>query len=335
MIKYKPRLTAADIPENDNKYYIRKADGGYSPCIKGCPQHRHLTALSNCVGWAIGRMMEILQTQTNPLPHLNAEDFYNNTRLAKGQAPKNGAVICWSKGKLWNGNDGAGHVAIVEKVISEDEIITSESAYGGMSFYTKNRKKGNGNWGAGANYQFMGFIYPPEECVPEDNTTVIPDEKVPAADKPVEHKVGDIVDFKGGYHYAASNAKSPVGGRRTAGKAKITVIAPNAKHKYHIVGEKGGSNVYGWVDESAIDVSNAAKPVKPAEAEKPVEFKVGDKVRVRQGAKTYKGGGLASFVYKQTYVIKQIGCGVAPDYVVIGTARAVTAAIKAVDLIKV
>lgn len=322
MIKYKPRLTNADMPANDNKYYIRKADGGYSPCIKGYPQHNHLTALSNCVGWVVGRVMEILRVRTNPLPCCNAEDFYNSTSLAKGQTPKNGAVICWRKGKLWNGNDGAGHVAVVEKVVSDTEIITSESAYGGRTFYTKTRKKGNGNWGAGAAYTLMGFIYPPEECVPDDETTVIPDEKVPTSSNPGGLQVGDVVDFKGGYHYSSSMASKPAGGKRTAGKAKITAIAKNAKHKYHLIGESGGSNVYGWVDANAIKDAAASTPLA-----------VGDKVKVRPGAKTYRGGGLATFVYKQTYTVKQIG-GVAADYVVIGTANAVTAAVRAADLIK-
>lgn len=320
MIKYKPRLTAADMPENDNKYYIRKADGGYSPCVKGNPQHKHLTALSNCVGWAIGRAMEILQTQTNPLPHLNAEDFYNNTKLPKGQVPKNGAVICWKQGKLWNSGDGCGHVAVVEKVISDNEIITSESAYGGMAFYTKRRNNNNGKWGASASFELMGFIYLPEECVPEDTHEETPEKK------PTEHKLGEIVDFKGGYHYSSSNAAKSAGGARSAGKAKITAIATTAKHKYHLVGEKGGSNVYGWVDEG--DIVNADKPENAS-------LKVGDKVKVKQGAKTYKGGGLAAFVYNQTYIVKQIDCGIAPDYVVIGTATAVTAAIKSGDLIKI
>ena len=100
MIKYKPRLTAADMPENDNKYYIKKSDGGYSPCIGGYPQHKHLTVLSNCVGWAIGRAMEILQTKESPFPSRNAEDFYNSTTLEKGQTPKNGAIMCWRQGPI-------------------------------------------------------------------------------------------------------------------------------------------------------------------------------------------------------------------------------------------
>lgn len=72
-----------------------------------------------------------------------------------------------------------------------------------------------------------------------------------------EYKVGDIVNFKGGYHYYTSQDASPRGGKRTGGKAKITVLAPKAKHPYHLIGGAysnigGDSNVYGWVDADTI-----------------------------------------------------------------------------------
>lgn len=296
-IIYKPRITAADIPENDNKYYIRKSDGGYSPCIQGSPKHQYLTALSNCVGWAIGRAMEILQTQTNPLPHLNAEDFYNNTNLEKGETPKNGAIICWKQGKLWNGEDGAGHVAVVEKVISEDEIITSESAYGGMAFYTKTRERESGNWGMSTNFQLMGFIYLPEECIPDDNIVVIPEEETPKSDTPIKYLVGDIVNFKGGHHYPSSISNNAVGGIRTPGRARITAISNPAKHKYHLIGEKNGSNVYGWVDADTIEKIQ----------KETTDFKVGDTVKLKKDAPIYETEALFSdWVYNETLYIREI-----------------------------
>lgn len=71
------------------------------------------------------------------------------------------------------------------------------------------------------------------------------------------YKVGDVVDFVGGYHYVSSNASSPTGGQRTAGKAKIAYTAPGAKHPYSLIGGAfnsvgGSSNVYGWVDEDTF-----------------------------------------------------------------------------------
>lgn len=71
----------------------------------------------------------------------------------------------------------------------------------------------------------------------------------------------------------------------------------------------------------------------PPEMQKPValEIKEGDKVKVKDGAKTWIGGGLADFVYKTTYdVLERNG-----DRVVIGLGDAVTAAVRAESLIKV
>ncbi len=59
-------------------------------------------------------------------------------------------------------------------------------------------------------------------------------------------------------------------------------------------------------------------------------IKVGSKVRVKSGAKTYTGGGgLASFVYTTVYDVLQIN----GDRVVIGLKGQVTAAVKLQDLI--
>lgn len=76
--------------------------------------------------------------------------------------PRVGACMVWQKGATLSGSDGAGHVAIVEKVISDTEIVTSESGYAASKpFWTQTRKKGNGNWGQASSYKFLGFIYNP------------------------------------------------------------------------------------------------------------------------------------------------------------------------------
>ncbi len=321
MIKYKPRLTAADMPENGNKYYIRKADGGVNPSIKGSPTHSHLTVLSNCVGYVVGRTMEILQTDTPVFAQYNAEDFYSASKLEKGQVPKPGSVACWKQGKTWNGNDGAGHVAVVEKVISDTEIITSESAYGGMCFYTKTRKKGSGNWGAGGNFEFLGFIYLPEECIPIDDTTATPDDNV--SNKPAELKIGDIVDFKGGLHYVASSSTTAVGGQRTAGKATITAIAKGTKHPYHLIGIKGGSNVYGWVDAGTFKALTSDIANK--------ELSIGNKVMIKLGAFDLNTKQkFADWVYSRELYVREIN----GDRVVVSTqmSGAVTGAVNKDDL---
>lgn len=152
-------------PEAGNKYYITRANGGYSYAIKGSPTDSKCDVLSNCVGYAYGRFNEIGNWgYCKYLSPVNAERFmeYNNTGIPVGQAPKLGACMVWQGGATKKGSDGVGHVAIVEKVISPTEIITSESGWGSRNpFWNATRKKGNGNWGAGAGYKFLGFIYNP------------------------------------------------------------------------------------------------------------------------------------------------------------------------------
>ncbi len=149
----------------------------------------------------------------------------------------------------------------------------------------------------------------------------IPDEEPPTI--PETFEIGDIVRFKGGPHYVSSFAEKPSGRIRSAGAAKIQNVSENAPHKYALVPIEGGSDVYGWVDEGLVE-----------SRKEETQFMVGDRVRVKNGAKDYKGRGLASFVYTITYEVLEIGCGVAVDYIVIGTGGQVTAALHADDLIK-
>jgi surface antigen len=154
----KERLTR---PEKGNKYYIRKASGGYNPCIKGTPTYADIDTLANCVGYATGRFNEIGQyNECRYLGNTNAENFTNYCKkqgLQLGTIPRLGACIVW-EGK----GTKAGHVAIVEHIYNNSKILTSESGYKSKKiFWTKKRKKGSGNWGQNSNYKFKGFIYNP------------------------------------------------------------------------------------------------------------------------------------------------------------------------------
>ena len=64
------------------------------------------------------------------------------------------------------------------------------------------------------------------------------------------HKVGDVVNFKGGKHYVSSTSSK--GYSAKAGKAKITKKNASGKHPYHLIHADSKSNVYGWVDEGTI-----------------------------------------------------------------------------------
>ena len=98
----------------------------------------------------------------------NAEQFVTRAKalgLTVGQTPRLGAIAVWQAGATLQGTDGAGHVAIVEKMVSDTEIVTSESGWkAAKPFWTQTRKKGTGNWGQGSSYKFLGFIYNPAAC---------------------------------------------------------------------------------------------------------------------------------------------------------------------------
>ena len=93
-------------PEAGNKYYISKANGGYSDAIKGSPTDKDCDVLSNCVGYAYGRFNEIGgYGYCKYLRPVNAENFiqYKGTSLKTGQTPKLGACMVWQKGATLKG----------------------------------------------------------------------------------------------------------------------------------------------------------------------------------------------------------------------------------------
>lgn len=247
MATFKPRLTK---PEKGNPYYNTKSNGGYSDAIQGRPTDSGCNVLSNCVGYAYGRFNEIGEWDScKYLYPTNAENFIQYAGGCEvGDTPRVGACMVWRGGPTLSGSDGAGHVAIVEKVISETEVITSESGYGvSVPFWTKTRKKETfNNWGAGNGYEFLGFIYNPAKCCQDDGEVEEPKENELA------YNVGDIVQFVGTKCYKTSIMKS--GRNCTPGVAKITVTYAKGNHQYHLVAvQNGGSNVCGWVDAADIE----------------------------------------------------------------------------------
>lgn len=155
---FTPRLTK---PEAGNKYYIRKAQGGYSGAILGNSALRdsECNVLPNCVGYAYGRFNEIGNYGfCKYLKPVNAALFINymDKELEVSQSPSLGAVMVWG-----GGASGCGHVAIVEKIISPNEVLTSESGWSLKSIFRNVSRKNDGNWGMGTIYQFKGFIKNP------------------------------------------------------------------------------------------------------------------------------------------------------------------------------
>ena len=186
MSKFKKRLTA---PLTTDKKFISYKHGGYNTCV--IVNEKTGYVLPNCVGYAHGRLLEILGAKKVNwhLPACNAEDWYVRAQrngFKVGQTPKLGAVACWRAGVAGNSSDGAGHVAIVEEIKSNGDIVTSNSAWKGTTFYTKTITKSSG-YTYSSNRIFQGFIYCGIEF--DNEPVIVEDTKLSSIDL----KEGDVL----------------------------------------------------------------------------------------------------------------------------------------------
>ena len=216
-----PRSTR---PTKGDKYYIRKASGGYSTCIQGKPTDPNCDVLANCVGFACG-----FYNEQNDLGyekyHLNcnAENFIERA-IASGlsvvKEPVVGGVMVWQKGATLSGSDGAGHVAGVYAKPSDTQVKTAERGYGSSAFWTATRNKGNGNWGAGSGYTYRGCIVP---------LNYNPNPPTPSEDiskKSVEELAREVINGKYGNGEARKKA---LGSRYAEVQARVNEILAGDK----------------------------------------------------------------------------------------------------------
>lgn len=155
-MEFKARTTA---PSETNKFYLKAGKGGYNRAIE-INKKTH-SCLPNCCGEVHGRWLES-QNQTNykkydKLCTGNAESYYNYKKdgYKRSKTPKVGAIVCWyGKGDL------PGHVAFIEKVYSNGDILASNSAFGHSRFYMKKYLKSK-KYFMGENYEWQGFILNP------------------------------------------------------------------------------------------------------------------------------------------------------------------------------
>ena len=170
-----------------NKYYIRKVTGGLNGAVAGEPTQPYANVLDNCVGYANGRYNEIIND-----PELkgvvkafkyqltcNAENFIESAKrqgLKISPTPIEGGIMVWQKGRTLSGGDGAGHVAVVERVYDDGTILTSESGWNSWAFKTVRRDNSNGRWGQNSLYKFRGCIINPSI----ENPKVVPAPKLDA-----------------------------------------------------------------------------------------------------------------------------------------------------------
>lgn len=152
-------------PDMYSNYYIQISHGGWSPCEEGNNDYGLLpfpgSVLPNCSGWATGRFNEILNLGACTwLGSWNGGDFLYYAQLQGlpcGTDPVVGGAMVWK-------NNGEGHVAIVEQIISPTEVICSESGFYWTSppvWDYKTHYYNNGRWHSNSTYVYQGCIYPP------------------------------------------------------------------------------------------------------------------------------------------------------------------------------
>lgn len=201
-------------PSVGNKFFITKSKGGYSLCIQGNPTDSQCNVLANCVGYACGRFNEIIGSMKYPYLNCNAENFIERAKqsgLTVVPYPTLGGIMVWQKGASLSGNDGAGHVAVVERIDSANQIYTSESGYGSSAFWNSIRTNSNGRWGLGGGYTFRGCIVNPaigdvHYVAPKPSNPTKSNEEI--ADEVIQGKWGNNPERKqrlteAGYDYNA------------------------------------------------------------------------------------------------------------------------------------
>ena len=149
----------------------------WNTCILGSPTVNGANVLANCTGYAEGRSLEIYNEATGYDPVAegdqpwtifsshNAGEWYGVADASSDfevnpTTPTPGAIMCWDEPA------SAGHVAVVEEVIDNDTVVTTESGYGGIAgqtWITHTRRRGSdGLWSGDlfimGGYTFLGFI---------------------------------------------------------------------------------------------------------------------------------------------------------------------------------
>lgn len=248
-MRYTPRLTA---PSRTDKRFIHYLKGGYNTCVMVDRQSGYV--LPNCVGYAQGRLLEIRGENKADwkLPACNAEDWSDTAKthgLQVGNTPKLGAVVCWRAGSTHNSADGAGHVAVVEEIKANGDIVVSQSAYGGKEFYLSTLTKASG-YTYSPDRPLVGFIY----CGIEFETDTETDRKEETSSG---IKAGLKVELRNVHAYSSESALSAYGTRSGIyylwdgtvrnGRVRLT----NSINKVGVTGQ-----VSFWVPLSEIGLDN-------------------------------------------------------------------------------
>ncbi len=153
-MEFKKRTTAPNITNiwygAKNKFSL----GNNSMFIKR-KNSKGVAKYGNCTHYAYGRLMEC-QNKVLAVINGNADDWYSNAPkkgYKVGKTPKLGAIIVYK-----HTTKSGGHVANVEEIYSNGDLLLSMSGYKSFLFTTRKVKKSD-NY-CYNDYKLLGFIYP-------------------------------------------------------------------------------------------------------------------------------------------------------------------------------
>lgn len=215
-------------PGAGNKFFITTSKGGYSRCIQGSPTDSQCNVLANCVGYACGRFNEIIGSMRYPNLNCNAENFIERAKsygLQVVSYPVLGGIMVWQKGATLSGGDGAGHVAVVERINSDGSIYTSESGYGSSAFWNSTRNNSNGRWGLGSGYTFRGCIVNPAVGDVHHTTP-----STPTPTKSIDEIANEVIQGKWGNGEDRKNRLTNAGYNASEVQNRVNAILNNNPH---------------------------------------------------------------------------------------------------------
>lgn len=146
-----PRLTAAGIRDNPMWY----SDNFYYQIGWGMP---------NCTAYCYGRIYELLNQKPTWCPRYDANTWWRDwpAQFTKGQTPKLGSVLVMYDPYGYY----LGHVAMVEDILPNGDIITSNSGLNADYFWTETNPAAYDYipaWARNRGYRKHGFCYLPSE----------------------------------------------------------------------------------------------------------------------------------------------------------------------------
>jgi LysM repeat protein len=191
-----------------------------------------------------------------PSLNCNAENFIERAKNTYGLTvvayPTLGGIMVWQKGGTLSGNDGAGHVAIVEKIIDKNTIYTSESGYGGSAFWNSTRSNSNGRWGLGSGYIFRGCIVNPAI----GDVHYVEPTPAPSVTGDVDQLARDVI---AGKHGNGDARRKALGDRYNEVQARVNEILKGGNSNTITYTVKAGDTLSGIGAKYGVDYRKIAK----------------------------------------------------------------------------